>query len=118
MWENSRKLSRFHSKTFRGVVLTYHACLKVHDKVDEFSKKSEFQVKLPGVQRRRKSMANEAWFRWDRSQTSIQGFIQLESNLSSVPEPSSMILASVFGIGCCAARGIRMKSKGPIGSKV
>jgi hypothetical protein len=48
----------------------------------------------------------------------LQGFIRLESNLSSVPEPSSMILASVFGIGCCAARRIRVKSKGPIGSKV
>jgi hypothetical protein len=29
-----------------------------------------------------------------------------------------MILASVFGIGCCAARRIRMRSKVPIGSKV
>ena len=48
----------------------------------------------------------------------LQGFIRLESNLSSVPEPSSMILASVFGIGCCAARRIRMRSKVPIGSKV
>ncbi|RLS97646.1 MAG: hypothetical protein DWI14_02965, partial [Planctomycetota bacterium] len=48
----------------------------------------------------------------------LQGFIRLESNLSSVPEPSSMILASVFGIGCCAARRMRNTSKGPIGSKV
>jgi len=47
----------------------------------------------------------------------LQGFITLESNLSSVPEPSSMLLASFFGIGCCAARRICMKSKGPIGSK-
>jgi hypothetical protein len=29
-----------------------------------------------------------------------------------------MILAGVFGIGVCAARRIRVKSKGPIGSKV
>jgi hypothetical protein len=48
----------------------------------------------------------------------LQGFIRLESNLSTVPEPSSMLLASVFGIGCWAARRIRVKSKGLSGSEV
>ena len=48
----------------------------------------------------------------------LLGFIWLESNLSSVPGPSSTILASVFGLGCYAARWICMKSRVYIRSKV
>ena len=40
------------------------------------------------------------------SQTAVAGGVRLTT------------VASVFGIGCCAARRMRMKSKGPIGSKV
>ena len=37
----------------------------------------------------------------------VQGPIQLQSNLSSVPEPSSLILAGLIGVGCWTAKRIR-----------
>ena len=40
------------------------------------------------------------------SQTAVAGGVRLTT------------VASVFGIGCCAARRMRNTSKGPIGSKV